>query len=648
MKYIMDKSIEVDLIKKALQIRVVEEALLALFDKGKLYGTVHTTIGQEFSAVCVVDQLKAKDIVISNHRCHGHFLAKTQKVSGLVAELMGRESGICGGVGGSQHLCADNFYSNGIQGGIVPLAAGLALAKKNDKDNAIVTVFIGDGTFGEGVLYEALNIISKWKLPVLIVVEDNKYSQSTEQAQTFAGTIQGRAEAFNIEYAKANTWDWKELHHNAATLIKKVRNDCVPILLHIETYRLAAHSKGDDLRDINEINHYRSIDPINVLIANEYAKEYLEAQSTIDNIVEKVNQDAYANILIKKDSNHFIELVKQDSIENSLYGKLINEYLNEALSFNDSLYIFGEDIEDPYGGAFKVTKGLSEKFPKRVKNFPISEGCLVGLGAGFSLSTGYEAIVEIMFGDFLTLAFDQILNHAAKYEQIYASKVNSNITIRVPMGGGRGYGPTHSQTLDKHFLGIPGLTVYALNPCLYPKEIFDFQSKVENGPRIIIENKALYGTPFISKVHNGFELLKIKTQESHDAWLKPNSETCDLTIITYGGMTKAALEACFELFEDHDVIAQCLIISKIYPMQVSIYKDIYKISKAILVVEEGQGFAGFGSELIAQIHELGGYSGKMKRLYAETYCIPSARGMEQKMLPNKELIVDYCINNNLK
>src|SRR5262245_15810428 len=139
---------------RGLLIRAVEQRLLALFSEGRLFGTVHTCIGQEWTGIAVAEALEDGDLVFSNHRCHGHFLARTDDVEGLAAEIMGRASGVCGGRGGSQHLCSEGFFSNGIQGSIVPVAAGLALAQKLAGDRRITVAFIGDGTLGEGALYE--------------------------------------------------------------------------------------------------------------------------------------------------------------------------------------------------------------------------------------------------------------------------------------------------------------------------------------------------------------------------------------------------------------------------------------------------------------------------------------------------------------
>ena len=176
-------------ISKALTIRFTEERLLELFGEGRLSGTIHTCIGQEFVGVSVSRCLNEKDYVFSNHRCHGHFIARYNNLEGLIAEIMGRVTGVCSGIGGSQHLQQDRFFSNGIQGGIVPVAAGLAMAQKRDATRGITVVFVGDGTLGAGVLYEAMNLASKWELPLLMVLENNFYAQSTHQSQTIAGAI---------------------------------------------------------------------------------------------------------------------------------------------------------------------------------------------------------------------------------------------------------------------------------------------------------------------------------------------------------------------------------------------------------------------------------------------------------------------------
>jgi TPP-dependent pyruvate/acetoin dehydrogenase alpha subunit len=247
-------------------IRRFEETLLELFAAGQVSGTTHTCIGQEADAVGVVACLdRDVDVIVSNHRCHGHYLAFTDDVDGLLREVLGREGGVCGGKGGSQHLCAGNFYSNGVLGSTVPLAAGMALGERERGSGAVTTVFVGDGTLGQGVVYESLNIASLWRLPLLVVVEHNGYAQSTPSHLQLAGDVQARAAAFGIETNRLDTTDVTGVQEAAAAAVAHVRGTGEPFFLVLDTYRFSPHSKGDDFRDPEEIALRRERDPLLVV-----------------------------------------------------------------------------------------------------------------------------------------------------------------------------------------------------------------------------------------------------------------------------------------------------------------------------------------------------------------------------------------------
>ena len=246
-------------------IRRFEESLLELFSAGKLWGTTHTCIGQEANAVGVIAHLEhGRDVVFSNHRCHGHYLALTDDVLGLLCEVMGKEGAVCGGKGGSQHLYNDGFYSNGVLGSTVPVATGMALAERERGSGAVTVVFLGDGTLGQGVVYESLNIASLWQLPILYVVENNFYAQSTPSRLALAGDIPARAAAFGLETARIATTDVVEIERLAGEVIGGIRETGRPFFLVLDTYRFSPHSKGDDVRDPAEIAEARTRDPLTV------------------------------------------------------------------------------------------------------------------------------------------------------------------------------------------------------------------------------------------------------------------------------------------------------------------------------------------------------------------------------------------------
>lgn len=282
--------------EKLYLIRRFEETVLELYQSGNLSGTTHTYIGQEANSVGIIDFLDPKvDNVLSNHRNHGHYLAFCDDVDGLLCEIMGKEGGVCGGKGGSQHIHNGRFISNGIQGGISPIAAGIALAEKRLGNQAVTVVFLGDGTLGQGVVYETLNIAALWSLPVLFVVENNRYAQTTPVEQGVAGSIVKRAEAFGIASERLNSTDIIDIHQLAGQAISSIRNTGKPFWLVLDTYRLAPHSKGDDFRPEAEIETYRQYDPVKIIQSKMKLGSY-------DDITERVEARISAALVNAKNA----------------------------------------------------------------------------------------------------------------------------------------------------------------------------------------------------------------------------------------------------------------------------------------------------------------------------------------------------------
>jgi 2-oxoisovalerate dehydrogenase E1 component len=628
---------------KALLIRQAEQTLLDLFAKGELFGTVHTCIGQEWTGVAVAAHLQSGDVVFSNHRCHGHYIAATDDVEGLIAEIMGRQAGVCGGRGGSQHLCAKGFFSNGVQGGMVPVAAGMALALKRAGKENMVVAFIGDGTLGEGALYESLNIISKWQLPVLIVLENNLYAQSTSQQQTLAGDILARPLAFGVPAWQANTWQPQDLLDTTSKAVAQIRQTQGPCFLRVDTYRLMAHSKGDDTRDPEEVRSQWQRDPLTLFLEAhgvEAASMQRAAQKRVAIAVEEARKSPFAIASAEeaRPANQpprwrLAELEGRDRVVNCIHSAL-----RRNLQRDSRIILLGEDIEGPYGGAFKVTKNLSAEFPGRVLNTPISEGAIVGLGNGLALA-GLIPVCEIMFGDFLTLVADQFINHAAKFRYMYNDQVRVPLIVRTPVGGKRGYGATHSQSLEKHFLGLPDTQVLAIHHRFDPGEFYDRLFATVDRPTLVIENKLLYTVGVEGRPEDGFAL-----EHTNDLLpttrLRPEGTMPDLTIVCYGGMLPDVEKAMDVLFHEHEIVCEVICPMRLYPLDLSpILESVWR-SRRLLLVEEGTGFAAFGAEVAAQILEQApGAVEALGRIGAPNHPIPSCGPLEKQILPGPAHII---------
>jgi TPP-dependent pyruvate/acetoin dehydrogenase alpha subunit len=234
-------------------IRRFEETLLDLFAAGEMSGTTHTCLGQEYVPVALAP-LTRGDFIFSNHRGHGHYLAHCGDAEGLLAEVLGREGAPCQGVGGSQHLFGDGFLSTGVQGQSLPVAVGVALHFKRTGQSRIAVAYIGDGTWGEGAVYEALNMAQLWQVPLLVVVENNGIAQTTPLRMHLAGSIEGRARAFGVGYQRIDTMDIEQIRRALGPRIDQVRRDCAPAVVEFNTVRLGPHSKGDDSRDPVELS----------------------------------------------------------------------------------------------------------------------------------------------------------------------------------------------------------------------------------------------------------------------------------------------------------------------------------------------------------------------------------------------------------
>jgi pyruvate dehydrogenase E1 component alpha subunit len=247
-------------LERLLLIRHFEQTLLDLFAEGVISGTTHTCIGQEYVPVALRTLLRDGDFVFSNHRGHGHYLARFEDPEGLLAEITGREGAICNGVGGSQHILRDRYMSTGIQGESLPVAVGTALHLKRSEPTCLALTYIGDGTWGEGAVYEALNLAALHELALLVVVEHNGISQTTPTERNMAGSIGGRAAGFGIRHVRIESTDVDVIRRRLAPLVATIRLHPEPLVVEFVTHRIGPHSKGDDTRSPDEVQRARDND----------------------------------------------------------------------------------------------------------------------------------------------------------------------------------------------------------------------------------------------------------------------------------------------------------------------------------------------------------------------------------------------------
>lgn len=330
----------------------------------------------------------------------------------------------------------------------------------------------------------------------------------------------------------------------------------------------------------------------------------------------------------------------------------LNKALHAAFSSNEDVYLIGEDILDPYGGAFKVAKEISSAFPDRTITTPVSEAGIVGIACGMALR-GLRPVVEIMFGDFITLAADQVINHIAKFRYMYNSQVSVPMVIRTPMGGRRGYGPTHSQSLEKLFLGIPGLIVLAATNIGDPGKLLFEAITLGNEPVLFIENKILYSLP-IQEVGDSEDLRIEEIQPDIPAKTggKLNNYAPvykikligapppTVTIVSYGYMADICRQAMLRLAYEHEIFPEVIAFTQLSPFIIEPIFNSVRRTTRLLSVEEGTYCLGWGAEILARtIEGLGNEVFSAARVASKDSPIPASGSLEKSVFPDVDDVI---------
>jgi len=628
-------------------IRSTELLLLDLFARGLLSGTTHTCLGQELCQMSVVRALTdPDDVVLSNHRNHGHFLTYSGEALGLVAEIMGRQAGICGGYGGSQHLHYRNFHSHGVQAGLTAVGSGLGLSLKRRGSRGVVAIMVGDGTLGEGLLYESMNLAAVWGLTVLFVVENNGIAQTTLTARVLAGSIEARGLAFGLR-----TWqlddESPDFMQSVDSVVSSVREGGGAGMLVIKTERLGPHSKGDDLRDGHTLAAIQLRDPLQALgrrLDPMLRKEVEDINRELLRDIEAVALGSPLSSFELIPAHHFRAAQRSGVPEQP--GRCVsvrlalNTAMRSLLSHDERVLLIGEDLHEPYGGAFKVTAGLSLEFPQRVLSTPISEAGITGAGLGLAMA-GWRPLVEIMFADFVTLCMDQLYNHAVKFPGMYP-EITVSLVLRTPCGGGRGYGPTHSQSPENLLVSIPGLTV------VYGSHRHNVGQLLVNAvtcwpnPVVFLEHKLIYA---LTQDPLDYQVVPPHTDDQGLALfpiLHRGSAQADVTLVCFGGMLPVIESAATHLEAEEELVVETVVPCLLAPMPRKTLVGWLLSRPRIVLIEESHHAFGVNAELVAGLAE-SGYRGKLIRVGMAPVPIPSARSLESVLIPDSQVVIDHVL-----
>ena len=471
--------------RQMVAIRLFEERVNDLYTRALMPGLAHLYIGEEAVAVGICEALRRDDYITSTHRGHGHCLAKGAEPHLMFAELLGKEAGYCKGKGGSMHIAdpaTGNLGANAIVGGGAGIATGAAFSAKYLGTGQVAVCFFGEGALGQGVLYEEMNLAQLWKLPVIYACENNMYNEYTHFSEVTAGDIIARPAAFGVAAETVDGQDVRAVHTAATTLVERARRGDGPGFLLLNTYRYRGHHVGDIARE-----YYRSKqeeqrwmserDPIalhaarssprvrrtrprSIASSRRWPRRWMPRSSSPSTLPIRTLERSIRTCMPETASVGRVPAPKAGSppVREIGFGEAIREALAEEMRRDPRVVLLGEDVAEA-GTPFKVVKGLVEEFgTKRVIDTPISEAGFTGLGVGAAM-TGVRPVVDIMFGDFLALVMDQVVNQAAKVHYMSGGKWKVPLVVRATMGATRRSAAQHSQSLHAWPSHVPGLKV---------------------------------------------------------------------------------------------------------------------------------------------------------------------------------------------
>jgi 2-oxoisovalerate dehydrogenase E1 component len=636
-------------------IRHFEERVSVLYRDGAIPGFVHVSIGQEGVAVGATWPLRGDDVITSTHRGHGHALAKGLAPFDAFAELMARDAGACHGRGGSMHLAAPRlgiFGANGIVGAGVPIAGGAALASQLRGRRQVVVAFIGDGAVSTGSFHEAANLAALWQLPLVVLCENNHYSEFTPTARQHPVPFSARAAAYGLPYVRVDGNDVEAVARCMTDVCGEIRSGGGPVFIEAETHRSRGHYEGDPerYRDTDLDQRWRSADPLAAaraaLLAAGAAAEFLDA---VDARSAAEIGDAEQRALAAPapdDSSLFEFMLAPRPAATPLpadpepgqppppgagagpgqpqsVSRTIRAALEYELEHDPDVVLFGIDVGES-GNVFAITRGLHERWPDRVRDTPISEMAIVGAGVGAAMA-GLRPVVELMYMDFLGVCLDQLLNQAAKLRFMTGGAVEIPLVVRTQFGAGRASGSQHSQSLEALLAHIPGLTV------VMPSSHADYYGLLrasirDPNPVVFVENRLQYG---------------VKGAAPPAGHIVPIGRACvvrpgrDLTLVSWSRMVHECLAAAAALAAE-GIDVEVIDLRTIQPFDRDcVLSSLAKTNRLVIAQESVTDF-GVGAELVALAANEGFWTldAPIRRVGAPFLPAPYAPNLERLWLPD--------------
>jgi 2-oxoisovalerate dehydrogenase E1 component len=629
-----------------VRIRRFDEKTVELFNAGLVKGTAHSYVGQEAVATAACAHLTTEDSIISNHRGHGHCIAKGARLDLMMAELMGRESGYCRGLGGSMHIAAldlNMLGANGIVAAGVPLGAGAALATRLRGSDRVVLSFFGDGGANQGVVHETMNLAAVWKLPFIFVCENNKYALSTDQSRTTAGEgVAVRARAYGIPAVRVDGNDLLAVHEAVGDAVARARRGEGPSCVEAVTYRWGGHSMRANLpeyRTKEEELQWMARDPIarveqRLLEMGASDVELKELRLRVDG--ELVAAAAYAvespeptvevmEAAVYAPHARVTEPATRAGREMTVVEAL-NAALHQEMGRDDRVFLMGEDV-GLIGGIFGVSRGLRERFgEERVRDTPISEPSFVGMGVGAAVA-GMRPIVEIQIWDFIAMTMDQVVNQAAKIRYMLGGRATVPLVIRGPQGGGIRLAAQHSQSLEAWFIHVPGLVVVAASTPYDAKGLLASAIRDDN-PVIFLEHKMLYPTK--GEVPEGEYLIPLGKADV-------KRRGSDVTVVATQMMVQRALGAAQDLEQD-GISVEVIDPRTLVPLDEEAILESVGKTHRLVIVHEAVKRGGFGAEVAALVTEraLDELDAPIVRLGARNVPMPYNDKLEQATIPSRD------------